>query len=283
MKTIIEKHGEVNYQEIPQNFIYPEIKETDYIFGSGDFVGEILRQDGDWRSYTPPMEFQRRNGIESSSCFVQGQQHAIATVLEEKYGEINDNYSERFNALLADGTPNGGSPLLAAESIKNDGLIPDSLLPFSDDIVSWEEFHSFKGQSESLCRLRGKEWRKLWKPIYEIVFMKDEQVERKYAKIVERLKCGPMPVSVSAWYEKDGIYVKPIGESDNHFVELVYVSPLGEPYIWDTYEPFLKKLDKWYNFDLGMIWTVNKLTPQNTGTWYNIFNFISNYLREIFK
>lgn len=271
----------MKHTPVPQNFIYPDIPETTYVFGSGQFSGEVLRSDGDWRDYLPPEELQRRNGIESSSCYIQAQQHTLATILEEKYGVIDENFSERFNALLSSGTVNGGSPLLGAQSMRDDGLIPDSLLSF-DNINSWEEFHSFKGQSESLCRLRGNEWRTEWDPRYEIVFKKEDPVSKKYAKIAERLKTSPMPVSVTAWYEKDGIYIKPEGESDNHFVELVYVSPTGEPYIWDTYEPFIKKLDKWYNFDLGMSWTISRI-ENNISLNKSFLERIRDIIKSIFK
>lgn len=285
MKTIIEKHGEVTQTVIPQNFIYPDIPVSTYIFGSGEFAGEVLRQDGDWRNFLPPQELQRRNGIESSACFVQGLQHAYATIMEEKYNLVDGNFSERFNALLAGGTQVGGSPLKAGQSIRDDGMIPDEMLPFSDDIKDWNEFHSFKGQSESLCRYKGKEWRKQWNPTYEVAFTKETPVEIKYARIAERLKSSPMPVSVTAWFEKDGVYVKNPAMNDNHLVELVYVSPQGDPYIFDTYPPFVKKLERWFNFDLGMTVGIKRITPlpPQANVWYNILEAIKKYLLNILK
>jgi hypothetical protein len=282
MKKIIEKHGEVNVTEIPQNFIYPEIKETDYVFGSGQLDVEILRPDGDWRDYLPPEEEQKRNGTESSACYIEASQHAIATLMEEKYDIKDSNFSSRFNALLSEGTPVGGSPLRGAQSIRDDGLIPDSMLPFSDEIKSWDDFHSFKGQSESLCKLTGKEWRKEWDPRYETVFTKNEPVEIKYARIAERLKSGTLVASVTAWYEKNGVYVKPLGMNDGHLIEITYLTPQCNAIVRDTYPPFEKKLEPWFNFDYCMFWNVNRTTisPQPTGFWYNIINFIISLFKK---
>jgi hypothetical protein len=44
-------------------------------------------------------------------------------------------------------------------------------------------------------------------------------------------------------------------------VELVYIDENNCPYIWDTYAPFLKKLEPFYNFDFAMGWRVEKNEP----------------------
>lgn len=245
---------------IPQNFKYPDIKPEDHRLGSVS-VGEILRPDRDWRAFLPPQEEQRRNGIESSACYIHGLQHAIATILEEKYEVIDQDFSERFNTQLSGATEDGGDPLKGAQSIRHDGLIPGGMLPFSDEIKSFEEFNSFKGSDEKQCRAEGKKWLSKWSPRWKIVFEKNDSIAAKYAKLKDALKKSPVPVSVYAWVEDDnGLYIKPEGETDNHLVECVFVDADNYPWIWDTYPPFLKKLEKNFDFDFGMSWTVDKLT-----------------------
>src|SRR3990167_2288610 len=258
---------EIKYTKIKGNFVYPEIKKEAFRFGSRQITGVPLREDGDWRPYTPPEELQNVRGIESSACYVEAQKHTIATILEEQYKVIDQNFSSRFNALLSGGTEQGGSPIDGAQSIRHDGLIPDTTLSFSDDVTSWEDFHSFKGGSEDVCRSMGKEWLTQWTPQYDIVIEREYSIEEKYQKLREALKYSPVPISVIAWYEKDGLYVKPAFARDNHLVECVFLDEENHPYIWDTYAPFLKKLDKNYDFDFAMRWTITKGTLKKKENW----------------
>lgn len=248
----------IKIERVATNFQYPEIKDTDYLFGSAQVVGEVLRPDGDWRPYLPPEELQRRNGVESSACFIEAQQHSLATIQEEQFGIKDQNYSARFNLNFASASPSGGDPLKGAQTFRDYGLIPDSLLPFSSDIESWEEFNSFKGGDKSLCLKTGKEWRGNWEPKYDIAIRREESVQTKYKKLKEVLKYCPPLVSVFGWAEKDGVYVKPPNVTDNHAVELAYIDDNSCPYIWDTYAPFLKKLEPFYNFDFGLRWTLGR-------------------------
>ena len=245
---------------IKGNFIYPEVKETDYRFGA--IQTPIVREDGDWRDYLPPTELQRRNGIESSSCFIEAQQHAIATIQEETFDIPDLNYSARFNLIYSDASPFGGDPLKGAQSFRHNGLIPDSMLPFSDEVKSWSDFCSFLGGNERTCIASGQQFLKRWKLNWLIVFERFESKETKDNKLREALKRGPVPMSVPAWYLKDGKYFRPDGERDNHMVTCVYMDKEGYKYVFDTYDPFIKILDKDINPEFAMRWTVNKLSTQ---------------------
>ena len=259
----------IKHTPVLTNFIYPEITEEHLNFGR---VGSPIREDGNWKDYVPNGELQNKDGVESSACFVEAQQHTIATILEEEFNLPNQNYSGRFNALLSGGTPSGGSPIDGAQSITNDGLIPDSLLPF-ENINSWDEFHSWKGASEGACKAEGKKWLRFWKPNYYISSRRSDSLKTKYTKLRESLKYSPVSMSVTAWYEQNGIYVKPEGLDDNHLVECVYVDKNNHAYVWDTYEPYLKKLEKNFNFDFAMYWVVRKLDPKRS--------FLSSLLLKI--
>src|SRR3990167_11011255 len=200
----MEKSTTFRITKVPQNFIYPEIKLELYMFGSGQLKGTALREDGDWRPYLPPEEDQNIRGIESSACYVEASQHAISTIEEEQLGEPDNNYAARFNALLSGGTPRGGDPLKGGDSMRNNGLVPDTAMPFGPEVNSWDDFHSWKGVSESAVKILGKKYLKGKKLGYDMVFGRSEPVATKYAKLHEALKYSPCPVSVVAWYEKDG-------------------------------------------------------------------------------
>lgn len=266
--------------EIKPNFVYPEILDGHYRFGSSVLSGEILRPDGDWRPYVPKEEDQNVNGVESSACYVEASQHAIATIEEESWDEKDNNYSSRFNALLSGGTQYGGDPLKAADSFRHDGLVPDSAMPFLN-INSWEEFHSWKGVVEASVRALGKRYLMNKSLGFDIVCEKHEKVEVKYAKLRQALKYSPCPVSVTAWYEADDGWYKPEGMNDNHLTLLVYIDEENRPYVWDTYSPYLKRLSKNFNFDFAMRWSVKKKTEQEQLSFLaQLLQGILNWLRS---
>lgn len=268
-----------NYKIVPTNFQYPEIRPTDFRFGSKKVLDKILNPSGDWRDFLPPPEEQKRNGLESSSCFIQAQQHAIATILEKQYGLVDQNFSERFNLIFANATPDGGSPIDGADSIRHQGLIQDESLPFSPDLLTWGEFNSWRGGDRAACLVEGQRWLRQWGPKYEIVFLKDEPVEMKYNKARQALTYGTVPVSVYGWVDENGLYVKPAGVEDNHLVELVYIDQENHPYVFDTYGPdFIKKLAPFYNFDFGLRWTLTRKDPKDTR-----INWLLDLILRLFK
>jgi hypothetical protein len=245
----------------PQSFIYPVIKESDRTFGAS-VVGEILNPTGDWRPSLPIPEDQNVRGVESSACYVEGQQHTLATIQEAMFNIPDPNYSARFNALLSQGTEQGGDPVKGAKSIKFDGLIPEEMMAWKN-INSWADFHSWKDVDMNECKSVGKKWTKKWDSNFRILVEKDYPVEIKYLQLKEGLKRSPCPISVVAWYEKGGLYYKPEGLRDNHMVEAIYVDEQNRVHVFDTYPPYYKILTPNYNFEFAMMWTLKKTVPKN--------------------
>ena len=241
--------------KIKSNFVYPVIKESDRTFGVS--LGNIINESGDWRNYLPEEESQVQNGVESSACYIESQQRAIATIQEEEFDVPNSNYSARFNALLSNGEENGGDPIRGAKSLKYDGLIPDETMSFKD-VRSWTEYHSWKGVDEKLCRQKGKEFLDRWDINFKIVSEREEPLETKYLSLKEALKRSPVPVSVCAWFERNGEYYKPIGKRDNHLTLAVYVDDKDRIHVWDSYSPYTKILEAKTNFEFAMALVVKK-------------------------
>jgi hypothetical protein len=266
----------VEVKLIKGNFIYPEITENDYRFGV--VATPVIREDGDWRDYLPPEELQRRDGIESSACFIEAQQHIIATIIEEEYGIKDQNYSARFNMLYTDAAPFGGSPIQAAQSFRHEGLIPDSMLPFSNDITSWEEFNSWEGGNKTTCLAAGKQFLKRWALNWQIVFEIDEPKESKLEKLKKALKYSPVAISVPAWFSRGDVYFRPNEERDNHLVMCVYMDD-NYLYVFDTYEPFIKKLDRNINPEFAIRWSVAKLKTEQASE--SLITLIINVLRKL--
>lgn len=248
---------------VKTNFIYPEIDETTRTFGSA-ITGKILRPDGDWRDSIPLDELQNVRGIESSACYIEAQQAAIATVEEFSFGELNNNYSARFNAKLSDGSEYGGDPIKGAMSIKHYGLIPDHMMPFGGEIESWDDFNSWKGVNEADCKWAGKKWKRKRDANFKVIAERHYPTEVKYRNLKEYLKRGPCPISVVAWFERDGKYYKPEGMRDNHLTEAVYLDEHNQIHVRDTYAPHAKILEANTDFDFAMVWFVDKKKEQKT-------------------
>src|SRR5574343_1276668 len=240
-----------------QSFKYPEVTDKNRTYGRSFFNNPIIRPDGDWRKSLPPYEEQRRFGVEPSSCFIEAQQHAIATIEEDQLGEKDNNYSARFNALLSDGEEYGGDPLKGAKSITTDGLVKESSMPHDNSIQNWSDFHSWKGVDEAKVRAEGQEDLKRKYREYGVIVEKHYPLETKLHLMREGLKRSTIPMSIWAVTDENGNYLpKPEGVDDTHMVEATYISPDNVIWVNDTYQPFEKPLPPNYNFDFAMGWTV---------------------------
>lgn len=247
----------MKHYKIQSNFIPPVIKPEDYIFGSGQLQGAILRENGDWRDYVPQNEDQRKK-IETSACASYGTINAIEILMEETFGLIDMDYSERFISFLSGTTPQGNTPNKVAQAIRDNGLIPEAMLPFKDAIDSFQAYNSFEGADEQKCRAEGQQWLKQWDFGYDWVFYSDIGITEKYAKLREALKFSPIGISTYAWVEDGGLFIKPKNSRDNHWVLLIHIDEDGYPYVFDTYPPYIKKLAKNYDFGFAMRYSLAK-------------------------
>lgn len=257
--------------KIRHSFQYPELTDDHAIYGANFLSNPVINPSGDWRKALPPYELQRRHGVEPSSCYVEAQQHTIATIEEYVLNEPDNNYSARFNALLSDGTPAGGNPVAGADSIRHDGLVREDVMPHKEEIESWDEFHSWKGVDESTVRSKGKQDLKTKERNFGVIIRRGLPADIFYTLLEEGLKRSPIPISVWGATDSDGNYLdKPKGVADTHLLQAVYVEN-RIIHVLDTYEPFVKQLPANYVSDFGMGWTVKKRAEKKR-CWLSDFN-----------
>lgn len=267
-------------ENIHPNFIAPDINPEDFVFGSNQLQGAILREDGDWRDYLPLPEDQLKRNIETSACATYNTIKPIAILQEEQFDLKDKNYSERFISQLSGTTKFGNTPNKVAQTIRDFGLIADELLPFSDDISSWEEFNSFKGSDRNTCIREGKRWLGDWNFGYDWVYTGNVMIEQKYKKLREALKYSPIGVSVYAWISDDsGTYIRPTDDPDNHWTTLVYIDDKNRAYVYDTYPPYLKVLEPFYDFGYAMRYSVSKTVDKPKSFWQKVLEYIYEILR----
>lgn len=228
-------------------FVKPKIRKDHYVLGGGMLPEEILQPDGNWSNFLPDFEPQNKK-FETYNCTGFNTLNAIETILR-RLG-IEENYSDRWLGIIAGTKYPGNDPHIVAEAIRKYGLIPESMLPFTEDLESIDEYYSFKGGDREACYKAGQEWLERFDFGHEWVFNggKDKQ-----EKMIEALKCSPLGVSVYAWKKRNGLYIKPKGGEDNHWtLNIVGVKEKEYWLIDDSYLDdgnSLKYLD--WNYDFG--------------------------------
>lgn len=229
-------------------FKEPIIDSTQYILGSvGNLPVNELVPSGNWKDYLPDPEVQQKRGIETYDCTGFNTLNAIETLIFRQYG-IRVNYSDRWVGIIA-GTSvekGGNDPHVVAEAIRKYGLIPEEMLPFSDDLQSAEEYYSFKGMTKEqieACYEEGRKWLREWRLGHDWVFRPSQPTEEKINNMKVALKSSPLCVSVYAWaQDQRGVYVS-YGQP-NHWTSVFAQEQFTN--VFDSYDPFIKQVEQDY-------------------------------------
>jgi len=213
-----------------------------WILGGGNIPWEVLQQDGKWQKFLPNPEMQNKRGIETYDCTGFAILEAIETYERRKFGKVI-NYSDRWLGIIAGtGERRGNDPHTVCEAIRKYGLIPEEMLPFSDDLENYEEYYSFKGAEKTACYEAGLKWLKENDFMHEWVYNPTQPDDEKNNNAKISLKYCPIPCSVFAWVtDERGIYVG-IG-AQNHLT-LMESYPDKTFFTADSYEPTRKEVEQ---------------------------------------
>lgn len=209
------------------------ISPEDFVFGRDNslqakFGAQPLQPDGDWRPYLPSEERQAP-GYETNACVSFNTANCIE-ILARRVFKQNRNFSDRFIAKGSGTNPAvGNSPKKVADFIYRNWTVFEE--EWSTRAASTpEEFYTDLPRSlQVLAEIRGQE--------YDFGY---EFVPTSLASLKEALKHSPLGISVPAWFEKDGKYIRPEGMGDNHWCCLITIDG-DELVIFDTYSPFRKR------------------------------------------
>ena len=250
----------------------------DYEFkpGASKIHKEVRRADGQWLNDLPQGEIQLKNEVETFSCVSFGTLN-IAEILEKvKFNSIS-NWSDRFLAIASNTSPQGNDPKTVAQTFRDAGAIPEEMLPFSDDIKSFEEYHSPKPLPSGFTDI-GKDWLKTWEIGYEWVRTSPKE-------LMEELQYSPLGVAVEAWKQDDkGFYYG--GENPNHWTALIGYEKDNFWLVYDSYPTtpgsYCKKLRWDYSFKFGMSYSLKKKeTAKKTNWFYELLARLFGNLRGI--
>lgn len=261
-------------------FIEPEIALEDWTLGGVVTAKKkIINPERNWMGHIPLGEVQERN-IETSSCTEYGTLNCIETLEHKLFGEKTKNYSERFVAIGAGNSFTGNDPHTVAEWIRKNGLVDELSFPFTDGILTWEEY-ILEGQELPVYMIQeAKRWLQKKSFNHEYVFTKDESQEVKNKKLMEALLYSPIGISVVAWHQTGKLYTKTSQEQDNHWCALIGAKE-GEYWtVYDSYiadGEYIKKLAWNYNFSFAKLYVINKIPQKGLlGYLTGLFPWFSN-------
>ena len=228
--------------EINDGFIEPILKEEDYIFGDNSIPDVILQEDGNWDSFLPEDELQAKL-FETFGCTVFATNNQIETLEKRLFGN-NVNYSDRAGYIMAKITPPGADPQNYYEVVRKQGLLNEQELPWTDDIDTLQKYVAPKPLSLDLLSkagewLREKLFKHDWLPVGVNGFVSPETIK-------QALKRSPLAAAVQAWVWDGTKYIRT--GSDTHWTEIHGIYDNGDFKCYDSYAPFVKRLDKNFGF-----------------------------------
>lgn len=242
-----------------------------YIFGDGNVPFIPYNFTGNWEKYLPKYEAQA-DEFETKGCTVWGAENQIETMYRFLYG-IEPNYSERFVYNLVPVDPQKGvDPQKTYECIRNNGLIDNALMPMTDTLEEFVDMDDFTGS----IRAKGQNWLVNHEFLHEWVW-KGARPDNYIELLKEALKSSPIGVSVSAWREKDGVYVS-TGNVNNHWCMLFKIDAEGYPWVFDSYDHSIKKLAKDHNIRRAKRIHIQKRTKPAMRKHVRILQAILNFL-----
>ena len=236
----------------------------------------ILQPNRNWSPYLPKYEVQYNKNFDSYGCTVFGTENCIETYIKRLRGEdgIDYNYSERFIYNIANVVPPGADPHEIAECIRNNGLIDQTCLPFTE---TYAEFIQPRPM-EAKYLVKGQQWPYILK--HEYVWNVPQTREQRIAKVKEYLQYSPLGISVTAWFEKNGVYVDN-GLPNTHWVICYGMSDRGF-LVFDSYENSHKIVS--YNHNIQVCKRYLLLDKEITRNWLiDILKNLLVILKDILK
>jgi hypothetical protein len=215
--------------------------------------------NGDWRPYLPTFEPQAKLAFDTYGCTCFNWLNAIEIYQKGRY-DLSANYSDRALYIASDTYPPGNSPHKVAETIRKKGLILEVSLPFGD-ALNIEEYRTPDPLTPKL-KEDSETWLREWDFRHKWLFYPTANPVYKKGQILQGLRYSPIPLSVYAWVEQDGVYIQLPETANNHWTVAVY-GDNDYLYVYDSYEPSLKKVSWDMNFEFAKTFSINKLDPKS--------------------
>ncbi len=204
----------------------------DYVAGGyTKLSGEVINPDGDWLPFAPKFEHQAPQ-FETSACASEGTTNAFEILHKFLFGE-ELNLSARMIAKGSGTDPlRGNTPQKVAEWFRKNWSVFEEFWP-TEGVKTIEDYyqplppHLYIDAS----KIKGKN-----------LFGYEAITNPTKLALKEALTKGTVCMSVSLIADDTGLYYKPLGWSDSHWVTLLNIRPNGNYTILDSYPPFIKEV-----------------------------------------
>jgi len=200
--------------------IKPGIEQTgfiEYIPQGTDYLGntlpyEIRNAPGKWEPFLPEGEQQNIPfTFDTKSCVTFSLSNVAETTLQGiplpeahrnfltghgyyKNGKLN--FSDRFIAIMAGTTENGNTYKKVADTMRKNGLIPDTMLPFGGQ--TFQEYHGIGNITQEM-KLMGQKFLSFFDIAYEFGYVNPGYADLDSGDIEEiqyHLKQAPLAIAV---------------------------------------------------------------------------------------
>lgn len=243
----------------------------DYIAGGESAIKyrEVV-PSGDWTPYLPTDERQKSRYFDSVSCVTFSalndietqfrQQVATGNVSQENLAWLRDrgyldaqgnvNLSDRFTSKMS-GTTDAGNWLGAVgDSVRNDGVVPESVWPWDMDAVKTRQDYWAPVTAEALNL--GQEFLKRFDVRYQWVWYQNTPDADMEALALYYLKLAPIQIVskvCDGWNTENPI--RACGPGTGHATLLYGSEPNQVKRIFDHYSPFRKRFTADYVLTYG--------------------------------
>ncbi len=259
-------------------FKRPSIKIEDHIFGAEDNL-PVIQPDGQYDNFIPQYEAQA-DKYETGGCTIWGSQNGVEFLFKKLFN-IEPNYDERYNYNISEVSfeEGGADPGKVIQDMREKGLI-QGFLPMPDTLP---EFMTPRPMEEKYLK-EGRKWLDQYELKHKWVLQGFEEKGQRIQAIQEALTKGIVCVSVTAWYEQNGIYVD-MAQQNNHWCVCYGWTGNGWK-IFDSYNNSTKIYSFDSRIDFAKLLTIIKKVqpePSNDEQYTDIGNAIINLIKRFFN
>jgi hypothetical protein len=260
-------------EEINHGVLIAEPKPEDYIAGENSpLIENPINESADNRPYKPGNEKQSGLGGDKMTCVTASSGGCIETTIKMQIvlgllkpgqkdfldrwkfidEEGNIRISTRWAAIQNGTTENGNYAAVVAQWWRDNGFIPEWMLP-NDQTLSREQYFNKDCLTDEMkkCADESKEFFRI---NYEWVTGDDSNLK----KALTRGSVQILTSVCSGWNNGEQVPVPGCGLPVQHATELLFVDEAGIKHIFDTYDPFNKKLALDYNIPYRMLYLINQ-------------------------
>jgi len=249
-------------------YIPSVIDSTHYIMGSATSLSkDLLQADGQWTPYLPSEEVQREYDIETDNCTSFATTNCIETLFNKIYGTPM-NASDRALGIFAGTVPPGNDPHTVIEAARKKGLVKEELLPFDSRLASIDEYFSYIYGDEEACKTDAQDFLSKYQLGHEWVFTSPLPKEVRTSLMKQSLQYSPLGVSVTAWYEKDSVYVD-YGQPNCHWTTVYGWNDEGW-LCFDSYDPFKKVISFDHNIECVKRYSITPISKKKENCLFGL-------------